>query len=332
MNFFKEIIKKYFFLIKLFVGIGILFLLIKIFDVNFIQALKGIKFPIYIYLALVIPVIINPIISNNRWKIFLSELGINESFLTLVRISFVSIFLGIALPATSGSDAIRIYQIEKRNKHIKGAGGASVVIERLLGFFLLSFLGIVGAIFAFYNGISIIVLLVTLFLNISILFIFIVLKNSFLFKKITVFLSKIKKGKVIVDYMNSAYSSVNRFPLKKVLLSTVPLIFAFQLSTIICGYLLFLSFGVNIPFYYHLAFLPLIQIMSIIPVSISGFGIREGGFLYFYNFLGVNENVSFLVSLLYYAVLMLVPAFIGLFLYLFERNPFNKKIIISNKL
>lgn len=330
MKLIKEISKKYFFLIKLFIGVGILFLVIRFFDVNFIQALKGIQSPIYIYIALVIPLIINPIISNNRWKIFLNELGINESFFTLVRISFVSIFLGIALPATSGSDAIRIFQIEKRNKHVKGAGGASVVIERLLGFLLLSFLGIIGAIVAIINGISMIVLFLTVSVNLSILIIFFILKNDGLFKKITVILSKVKRGKVIIDYMNSAYSSVNRFPLKKVLLSTVPLILAFQLSTIICGYLLFLSFGINIPFFYHLAFLPLIQILSIIPVSVSGFGIREGGFLYFYNFLGVNENVTFLVSLLYYAVLMLVPAFIGLFLYLFERNQYNKNIITTS--
>jgi len=81
-----------------------------------------------------------------------------------------------------------------------------------------------------------------------------------------------------------------------------------------------------LPFYNHLAILPLIQIISIIPVSISGFGIREGSFVYFYRILGVNENIAFFASLLYFSLLVLTPALIGMILYLVDKKEFSRVI------
>ena len=119
---------------------------------------------------------------------------------------------------------------------------------------------------------------------------------------------------------------LNLFPIKKSLKYTIPLILAFQFSTIVCGYLVFLAFAVDLPFYNHLAILPLIQIISIIPVSISGFGIREGSFVYFYRILGVNENIAFFASLLYFSLLVLTPALIGMILYLVDKKEFSRVI------
>ena len=109
----------------------------------------------------------------------------------------------------------------------------------------------------------------------------------------------------------------------------VLLILLFQLSTIFCGYLIFRTFDVNLPFYFHLAFLPLIQIISIIPISISGFGLREGGFVYFYSLLGVDNGIAFTVSLLYYVILVITPAIVGMGLYIADEIKGNRiKILL----
>lgn len=320
----KGLFNRYKTFIKLLVSSSILILLISFFDMNIISAFERIQNHNYIFISLLIPVLINPLISNNRWRFFLSAQGISEKFFSLVKISFISIFLGIILPSTTGSDAIRIYQIEKRQNHLKGAGGASVIIERLLGFLILSFLGIIGAFIAVLNDGSIYLLYLTVFIHIAILIVFIILKNGFIYRYINRYFSKTKKAKGISNYLRAIYLAINIFPIRKVLPPTIPLILAFQLSTIICSILLFYAFNVDVPIFYHFTFMPLIQIFSIIPITISGFGIREGGFVYFYGLLGVDENISFLISLLYYAVLMIVPAFIGMIFYLFDGMSYKQ--------
>jgi uncharacterized protein (TIRG00374 family) len=308
---------------RLFISSAILLFIIYNVKIDFAATFASIEKPIYLIYCISIPLFIIPLIVNNRWKLFLKIQGINERFFSLVKINFVSVFLGILLPSSTGFDAIRIYFIEKRNRDKIGAGGASVVIERLVGFYLLSVLGVVGAAVAQLHGVSINVLFAVLLINCFILFVFFVLNNQYVFSKINAFLLRIKKAKKITNYLTALYSAVNNFPIKKVLLLTVPLIILFQLSSVFCGYLLFRAFGINLPFFYHLAFLPLLLIISILPISISGFGIREGGFVYFYGLLGVSDNISFLVSLLYYFILTMIPAFVGMLIYIFGPDDYK---------
>ena len=183
---------------------------------------------------------------------------------------------------------------------------------------MLSFVGIIGSLVAILNGFTIILLYITSALFLFILSILITLKTNCIFQFTNRQLSKIKLPTKISYYIVYLYKSLKLYPLNRMLISTIPLILAYQLSTILCGVLLFSAFDIYIPLYYHLIFIPLITIISIIPISISGFGIREGGFVYFYGLLGVDRDISFLVSLLYYAVLILVPALIGMIIYLFD--------------
>lgn len=309
--------------LRLFVSSAILFIIVFSTKIDFSATFASIGKPLFLIYCLIIPLFINPLISNNTWKIFLKIQGINESFFSLAKINFMSIFLGILLPSSTGFDAVRIYIIEKRNKQKIGTGGASVIIERLLGFYLLSMLAVIGSIVAQKHGVSSNVLFASLLINITILSLFFVLSNKYLYSKLTDHLFKIKRGKKILKYISSTYGAINTFPFKKAIFLAVPLILFFQFSTIFCGFLIFKAFEVDIPFYYHLAFLPLISIISIIPVTISGFGLREGGFVYFYSLLGVNSNISFLISLLYYFVLMMIPAFIGMLIYVFGIDKYK---------
>lgn len=316
-------------LFRLLISFAILFIVIYNTHFNFSSVFTSIKKPFYLIYAITIPLLISPYISNNRWKIFLSAQGINESFFSLVKINFVSIFLGILLPSTTGFDAIRIYIIEKRNNQKPGNGGASVIMERMLGFYILSIIGIVGSLYAIKHGMSKTILYSILGINIFIILVFWIIKNHIFYIKLNILLSKINKYKLYRNYFASLYGSLNSFPLSKILYSTVPLIILFQLSNILCGVIILKAFDIDVPFLFNLAFLPLISIISIIPISISGLGLREGGFVYFYGLLGIEANVCFLISLLYYFIIIIIPAIIGFLFYFFGPDQFKS---IKNEL
>ncbi|HXK50781.1 MAG TPA: lysylphosphatidylglycerol synthase transmembrane domain-containing protein [Clostridiales bacterium] len=315
---------------KFTIGIAILSCVVFYFDVNIIKTFEYLSRPGFLYLSLLVPVFINPAISSNRWKVLLSVQGVHESVFSLAKISFTSIFLGIFLPSTTGSDVIRIYQIESKHNTFKGAGAAPVIVERLFGLLLLSFIGVIGSSIAVSYGLSIKILFVSGVMNFVFLFFLLVLKIFSLNLFMTSVLSKLKKGLSVTGYINAVLVSVNKIPLRKVMLPTLLLISAFQVSTIVCAYLLFRAFNIDIPFYYHFSFMPVIQIMSVIPLSVSGFGIRESGFVYLYGLIGIDPGVSFMVSILYYSVLIFVPAFIGMILY-FTDCKFIDTVEITRK-
>ena len=304
----------------------IIFLVIKGFDIDVFNSFSQVANYKYIAFALLFPILINPIISNNRWKLFLKLQDIKESFFTLVRLNFIAVFLGLVLPSSIGFDAVRVALIEKKHKSKQGMGGASIIIERMFGFYLLSLLGVIGACVAYYHGAIVNLLLIALLFHFTIIILFVLLKNRYVFSKLFDFLNSFKKGKKIALFILKIYEAVYNFPISKNIGSTFALILTFQLSTVVCAALIFKAFDIQIPLYYHLAFLPLIFIVTIIPVTISGFGIREGGFVYLYGIVGVPANISIMVSLLYYSLQMLVPAFIGMLLYLLKKDKGSQEI------
>lgn len=270
----------------------------------------------YIIIDFVMPLIILPLISANRWKVFLKQTGINEKLLTLIKINWISIFQGIILPSSQGQDVLRIYHIEKRHPDKRGNAGSTIIIERMMGFVVLCLLSLFFSIFntGLMNQKKVILIIggitVSLFIVISLL----------LNKRLHSYISKknfsnkfLQKG---FSYFDKLYKAIAYFPYRKVLFSSVVLILLFQLSTIISVYLIFKAYGYNIPLYQHISLYPIVSILSMIPVTISGLGIREGFFVYFYAQIGVPADVAIGVSLINYMIIVLTPALIGGILYL----------------
>jgi glycosyltransferase 2 family protein len=316
-------------LIRVVIGIIVLIILVRSLNINLIIGIREIKRIYFLVIALIIPLVISPLISSTRWKILLRVQGIVESVYSLIQINFVSFFLGILLPSSTGFDAIRIFIIEKRNSHKTGKGGATVLVERFLGIYVLSVIGIIGSIYSVINRGSVNILYSIIVINLFISMIFWIFRSEYLFSKVNILFSRTNKLDRVKNYIILIYSYVKSFELKKILWSILPLILLFQISNIICGILIFKALDVNVPFYFHLAFFPLISIISIIPISISGLGLREGAFVYFYGILGIDGNICFLVSIIYYFLLMIIPAILGFLIFVFGPDQYKN---IKNEL
>jgi len=106
------------------------------------------------------------------------------------------------------------------------------------------------------------------------------------------------------------------------LLQGLALSILFQLAMIIVYYLLSLSINLRIPFQFFLLFMPLVWILSLIPLSLNGLGIREGAFIYLFSLLGFpTEQLSF-VSVLGVSLLIIQGLIGGIFV-LFEKGDRN---------
>ena len=309
-------------ILKLLFSIIILVVLFKHLDISISDIFINVEHKGYILLSIVIPIAVIPFISSNRWKLFLSHVNVQESIWTLMRINFISMFQGIILPSSQGFDVLRIYYIEKRHPEQRGKVGSTILIERMIGFVVLCLLSLFFSIIVEIPNKKQILIIISA-ICLALLGAIVLLLN----KKLNAILSskqfKNKYINKVYSYFTKFSNSLAYFPYNKVLLSSIGLILLFQLSTIASVFLIFKAYGIDIPFYTHISLYPIISILSLIPITISGFGIRESFFVYFYSMLGVPPEIAVAVSLMNYIVLTIVPALFGALIYMI--NTFNKK-------
>jgi len=77
---------------------------------------------------------------------------------------------------------------------------------------------------------------------------------------------------------------------------------AFHLTQVGVQWLIARAAGATLPLSYCLVIHPLLSVMMALPVSIGGFGVREGGYLYFLTRLDVDDSVAVTAGLLWFAV------------------------------
>ncbi|HWP84788.1 MAG TPA: flippase-like domain-containing protein [Terriglobia bacterium] len=91
--------------------------------------------------------------------------------------------------------------------------------------------------------------------------------------------------------------------------TVVPVVFysvVFHLLVVLASYVIFLSIGVRVSFWDCLLFVPIISAVQMLPVSISGFGVREGASVYLFGSAGVSTSAAVASSLLFWSIVALV--------------------------
>jgi glycosyltransferase 2 family protein len=74
----------------------------------------------------------------------------------------------------------------------------------------------------------------------------------------------------------------------------------FHLSQVGVQYLLALAAGTHLPFSYCMVMHPILSIMMSLPLSVGGFGVREGGYLYFLGHLDIDDSIAVTMGLLWW--------------------------------
>jgi len=69
-----------------------------------------------------------------------------------------------------------------------------------------------------------------------------------------------------------------------------------------------------VPFRHYLVLVPVTMVVQLLPVSIAGFGLREGSFVFFFGRVGMSDARAFGLGLLVFGLTLLLWA-IGAVLY-----------------
>lgn len=247
-----------------------------------------------------------------RWAYLLNRTGIKIKKIKAYAYITISFFFNNFLPSAIGQDFVRSAYASK--SEFSKALGVSLM-DRFLGFIGMLILGILSIFSVIYR-----IRIIAIFYLILILFLFFVF---FLLTKKSMgrgIKNKILKIKFLNlgDELKKFYNVLTGFKERKIILFN-GIIFSIiiQIIITIINFLIFKSSGIDISFYNLLVLLPVITILSLIPITLNGLGLREFAYIYIFGLINVKGEDSLSVSLLFYIISVIASLFGGiLFLFL----------------
>jgi uncharacterized membrane protein YbhN (UPF0104 family) len=81
------------------------------------------------------------------------------------------------------------------------------------------------------------------------------------------------------------------------------------------------ALGVEVPWPFFFIFVPVVNILGMLPVSFSGIGIREAGYLFFLKLVGIQRHTAVALGLLSSGVVLVTGLFGGLVFLLWKAPP-----------
>ena len=227
-----------------------------------------------------------------RWVLLLRASGIAITTSDAARLFLVSSFVGSFLPAGVGADAARAYGLSRETTSGSEAL-ASVAVDRILGVFSIVVMSVVGVIAwaPAREDWRIATAILTLTIACSALF----WAGDWLRWAIP----GAHHGHSIARRALKLSDAVGRYRGRSAVLAHVMAwSIVVQVLRITQAYFLGLGLGLAVPYSYYLLFMPLGLLMLLLPISISGFGAPQAGFVWMLRPVGVPDAQSFALSTL----------------------------------
>jgi len=298
-------------LLKVIVSFGLITFLFN--QVNFkeiISILKNVDIEMIIYAMILLTIQI--FIANMRWQLVLKcqkvELGYNKTLHFL----WSGIFFNQVMPSSVGGDVIRGYYLKKQGMTLERAT-LGVLMDRLFGVLGLVLLVIatLPLLFELVND-SIAragVLFIALGFSCALLLIFFTDKLPGNFAHLRVirgFYSLSESGR---NCISEGYKGIIIIVIS-ILIHLISVIVVMTIST---------GLGLSVDWIGFLLMIPLVTLMMVVPISIAGWGVREGAMVVGFGYLGVTSEVALALSILYGLSILLI-ALPGGIVWAFKRS------------
>ncbi len=257
----------------------------------------------------VLVTLLGVVLSAWRWQRVLEVFDAHIALRTLTTIYLASLFIGTVLPTTIGGDVLRV----SRASSITGSRRAfgSVALERLTGFLVLPLIVVCG--FAIRPSLldeprSWLALLVAAITLALLGFVVLAVGHPRLAGRF----ADRENWTRFIGAVHLGVDRLRREPARVVRVMGTALLY--QLSVITVFGLVFRALDLGVPIAAVLAFVPAVLMIQVLPISISGLGVREGALALFLHPFGVSEAQALAAGLLWFGALVVVsmlgaPAF-----------------------
>lgn len=235
----------------------------------------------------------------------------------LFSLYLIGSFFNNLMPGIIGGDAVKAYYLNRALKerykgreredsslvtHNPSLSIASVFMDRYIGFVSLLIIAIIAYPFGF-----------GIFRGSYIEWVLPIIIAAFVLGSSILFSFRIGNR---IRFMTGFYEYLKSYREEKgMLIKCLFLSLILQLVIICSAYVISRGVGIDVPFYFLSIIIPIISVISSIPISISGLGVREASFVLLLAPLGVNHAEAITLSLTWF-LSFAVGSLPGLILYL----------------
>jgi glycosyltransferase 2 family protein len=264
-----------------------------------------------VYFALaILTATVGIVLSAWRWQKVLAAFGAPIKLRSLTGHYFAGQFVGNVLPSTIGGDVLRVSRSSKNIGSTETAF-AAVAIERLSGFLalpLLCFIGFAVNPSLLESDTAWVALLVS-GITLAALGVILVLAAH---PKAA---GRFEHHENWMRFIGAAHTGIERLRSDpRAAMAVIATAIVYQVSVVLTVGFVILTLDVDLPVGAVLAFVPVVAMAQVVPISLSGLGVREGMFVLLLHPLGVSNGQAIGIGLLWYLTMLLVsllgaPAF-----------------------
>lgn len=256
-----------------------------------------------------------------RWHLVLNRLKTagsqTISKLEALKLYYISVFFNCCLPGTVGGDVVRVWLIKSDHTPLQTAIN-SVIIDRviaLLALFLLVLAGLpligreVGMDMRYIVG-AIMLLVAGVWL-------------SYYIQRLLLPYQRLRIVRWSMHLIECVHLLV-RYPLTTVISLTVGIVSHVCFS--MAGYVLAQSMGMELSMLHSIALIPLVLLISTLPISIGGWGVREASMVTMLGIVGVPQAQALMLSIEYglLNIFTSLPAVLFWLVYRRQHSPVSR--------
>ncbi|NEZ55744.1 UPF0104 family protein [Leptolyngbyaceae cyanobacterium CCMR0081] len=284
-------------LILLKITVSVILLIFVFTHIDFTQAwqqLHTLSLPFVLFALLFYTVL--QWLSCWRWQIVLRSQGYNVPMGQLMSSYFVGMWLNIFLPGSLGGDVYRVYQVNQATQDSEAAL-VSVFLERFTGLAALSAIAVMGLAPAFqlvgrWDIIALFLGAVGALVGAVLL-----IMSPQLLRWAAPWLRRFRLAAIAVRFAKIQHLLWQFSKDRPALASSIGLSLILQLGIVVYHTIIAHQLGISISFLALLVFIPIVVVITLLPISLGGLGLKEGLWVYLFSRVGLGAEEALLLSL-----------------------------------
>jgi hypothetical protein len=317
-----------FLILRILVSASLLYLVLREIDVTKLQAiLHGSRW--YLIAVAILLYCAGQMLCAYRWKLLMSPVRLDLPYWRVAALYFLGMFFNFFFPTLIGGDAVKIYYFSREAGEITRPT-TTILMDRSTGMCALLLVAVVVAGVAKIHlaGVALFPILLGVFLLFGLANFILFFDPTYHLLAIVFQRVRLAKLEELTKRFHAAFSSYRRSSDR--LLAAVALSLVFDIAMISFVYLAAMAIDWTVPFKYFCVFIPITALISMVPVTLYGLGLREFSFVYLFSQVGVAREAGLLLAFLWLFVI-LVSSLPGAIIYIFYRRgePSMKHVVNS---
>ncbi len=253
-----------------------------------------------------------------RWRMLMRPIMPILSLGRLFGIYCIGLFFNLTFPTVVGGDVVKMYYAGKPSKKF-AASFAATFLDRDAGMLAMMMIACAAAVISPLTAPGIPIRPIIWSATVGFVVANIVIFTPSAHRRLTGFLKMLDMSKLAgrIDTISDVFQVMGKH--RMVLVYSLIISLANQILAISINWIMAEGLHIHVPLFYFLLFIPVVTLISMIPISLNGMGLREYAFVSLFGSIGVDREAAVALGLLS-SMTIFISAIPGGVVYIFFRN------------